>query len=70
MGSNDCSICQACGDLGAFELGILIHDQIHRGSLHRDVVLGNFLIDMYAKSGVLEESLKVFNERQDRDVVS
>eukprot|EP00250_Pteridium_aquilinum_P024871 c29732_g1_i1 orf=2-1285(-) len=64
------SILKACGDLGAVELGMLIHDQIHRGSLHRDVVLGNILIDMYAKCGVLEESLKVFNGLTDRDVVS
>lgn len=63
-------ILKACSSIGAVWQGKMIHDLIRRSGVHLDVVLGNALIDMYAKCGNLEEAYTVFNELGDRDIVS
>ena len=64
-------ILKACASIGAIHKGRNIHDEVLRmGLLERDVVLGNALVDMYAKCGMLEKAHKVLKELPVRDVVS
>lgn len=61
---------QACASIGATDKGEEIHGEIERrGLLARDLV-GNTLINMYAKCGALEKAHKVFNKLPVRDIFS
>eukprot|EP00250_Pteridium_aquilinum_P018981 c24248_g17_i1 orf=1543-2472(+) len=42
-------ILKACSTAGAFQQGMVIHDMIIKGQLEADMVIGNTLVDMYAK---------------------
>jgi pentatricopeptide repeat protein len=65
------SILKACGSLGAIDRGKQIHDDVlSRGLLHKDVLLGTALVDMYAKCGFLTRAREVLEELLGRDVVS
>ncbi|MCO5592084.1 hypothetical protein L7F22_046078 [Adiantum nelumboides] len=56
-------ILRACGIMQDVDVGKQIHDEIvHQGLLKKNVVVGNALIDMYAKCGVLLQAQQVFNE--------
>ena len=62
---------KACGILRAIDKGKEVHDHIARsGLLGKNVPLGNALIDMYAKCGLLEKAQQVFDELCIRNVVS
>lgn len=64
-------VLKACGCAGAQETGRETHDQIERrGLLEDDLVLGNALVDMYAKLGLFAEARLVFGKLQVRDVIS
>lgn len=63
-------VLKACGILGAYVQGRVVHDQLIRNGLVLDVMIGNTLIDMYAKCGSLEEAGKVFEGLLDRTIVS
>lgn len=58
--------CTSTEDLGQ---GRLIHQQIISTELESDVLVASALVDMYAKSGCLQEAFNVFNNLSDRDVV-
>ena len=65
------SILKACGTIGAFEKGKKIHDElIHTRFLKESVVLGNVLVDMYARFGLLAKAHQVLENLTIRDVVS
>ncbi|KAI5057889.1 hypothetical protein GOP47_0027904 [Adiantum capillus-veneris] len=65
-----CSL-KACGCLGAIDKGLEIHAEIlKRGLLEQELVLGNSLIDMYSKCGLLTLAHQVFNMLPVRDAVS
>ncbi|KAH7282516.1 hypothetical protein KP509_35G034300 [Ceratopteris richardii] len=52
-------------------MGSRIHVEIVRkGVLDIDIVIGNALIDMYAKCGKLKQALEVFNKLKCKDTVS
>jgi pentatricopeptide repeat protein len=62
---------KACGNIGAIGKGKQIHDQvINRGMLEKNIALGNALVDMYGKCGVLLKAQEVLEELPMRDVVS
>ncbi|KAH7420891.1 hypothetical protein KP509_13G028100 [Ceratopteris richardii] len=62
---------KSCGNIGAADRGKLIHSEIIRkGLLIGNITLGNALIDMYTKCGILTLAREVFNELSVRDVVS
>eukprot|EP00250_Pteridium_aquilinum_P018309 c24031_g6_i3 orf=390-1436(+) len=61
---------KACSVVGAIGQGWLIHDHILRDSVEDDVALGNTLIDMYAKCGVLAKAQGVFDKLPDCDDIS
>jgi pentatricopeptide repeat protein len=64
-------ILKACKNTGACNEGAMIHNEIlSRGMLKKDTALGNALIDMYAKCGMLAKAQKVHNELCARDVIS
>ncbi|KAF5190558.1 Pentatricopeptide repeat [Thalictrum thalictroides] len=64
------SILPACGDLSALEQGKRIHEYVVRKKLGPNLFLDNALVDMYAKCGCLQAAREVFDEMQNRDVVS
>ncbi|MCO5577308.1 hypothetical protein L7F22_031135 [Adiantum nelumboides] len=61
---------KACGSIQAITLGLLIHDKIIRQNGEGNVVLGNTLIDMYAKCGDLTDGQKVFNSLPNKTSVT
>jgi pentatricopeptide repeat protein len=64
-------VLKACGSIGALEKGKEIHAEISRRKCQgKDPLVGNALVDMYAKCGELAQAQKVFDELPIRDVVS
>ena len=64
-------ILKACGITGALNKGEIIHEEIaRRGFLEKNIVLGNALVDMYGKCGVLGKACQVLEALPIRDVVS
>lgn len=64
------SVTAACANLAVLNCGQQVHGCIVRRGLDRDLALTNALIDMYAKSGSITDSSKMFNEMACRDLVS
>ncbi|KAI5069880.1 hypothetical protein GOP47_0016181 [Adiantum capillus-veneris] len=65
------SSLKACGSVGAAAMGIELHTEIVRRDLeNEDLVLGNALVDMYAKCGLLAKAEDVFVELLGHDTCS
>ncbi|XVE50883.1 hypothetical protein DITRI_Ditri01bG0199100 [Diplodiscus trichospermus] len=64
------AVLSACADLGALELGRRVHEYSKRSGFGNNVRILNTLIDMYVKCGCLEEARRVFDEMEERTVVS
>lgn len=64
-----CSI-KACTSIGATDQGRVIHGNVIEDGLESDVVIGNTLIDMYAKGGFLKEAVRVFDFLKARSLES
>jgi pentatricopeptide repeat protein len=65
------SILKACGSARDVARGEQIHDQIvDRGLFGSNLVLGNALVDMYAKCGALCKARRLLEELPVKDVVS
>ncbi|KAL5544508.1 hypothetical protein UlMin_008292 [Ulmus minor] len=60
----------ACSSLGALDFGRWIHSYIKNTSLPKILPVSNSLIDMYAKSGALEEAFETFKNMSGKDLVS
>ncbi|KAH7421346.1 hypothetical protein KP509_13G052000 [Ceratopteris richardii] len=64
-------VLKACGSKGAVEKGEQIHNLITRmGLLSNNLVLGNAIINMYAKCGALTKAQGVLEALSTQDVVS
>ncbi|KAI5065698.1 hypothetical protein GOP47_0020393 [Adiantum capillus-veneris] len=64
-------ILKACSSIGATMKAQEIHLEIERrGLLGRDLIVGNTLINMYAKGGLLSLALHVFGRLPSHDTVS
>ena len=62
---------KACGSIGAIDKGKQIHDDLISGSLlEKNVILGNALVDMYAKCGMLAKAQEVLENLCLRDTIS
>ncbi|KAH7278255.1 hypothetical protein KP509_38G032900 [Ceratopteris richardii] len=62
---------KACASIGACDEGQKIHDEIERqGLLEVDIMVGNALVDMYAKCGKLSKAQEVLHQLPFRDIVS
>ncbi|KAK2653742.1 hypothetical protein Ddye_013598 [Dipteronia dyeriana] len=64
------TVLSACSHLGLLDSGEAIHDYIKSHGVNQDVYVGNSLIDMYFKCGVVEKALLVFREMKRKDSVS
>ncbi|KAF8389868.1 hypothetical protein HHK36_024385 [Tetracentron sinense] len=63
-------VFKACAGLLRLELGQFVHGMAVKMELNRDVFVGNSLIAMYGKCGVVEEAVKVFECMPERNLVS
>ncbi|XVF54047.1 hypothetical protein PTKIN_Ptkin05aG0150100 [Pterospermum kingtungense] len=64
------SVLSACANLGALDVGQAVHDYICNHGIRADVYVGNSLIDMYCKCGVVEKALEVFHGMKEKDSIS
>jgi pentatricopeptide repeat protein len=62
---------KACASAGDIDKGREIHEQILGGDLHeKDLVLGNALVDMYAKCGAFSKAQELLEGLPARDVIT
>ncbi|XP_057873047.2 pentatricopeptide repeat-containing protein At1g11290, chloroplastic-like [Cryptomeria japonica] len=64
------SILPACAKIGALEQGINIHQSIMEGGVLSEIIVGNALVDMYAKCGSIYKARQLFDKMPQRNVVS
>eukprot|EP00250_Pteridium_aquilinum_P018648 c24150_g3_i1 orf=135-2882(-) len=64
------SSLKAVIDLGVLDKGLKLHAEIVEDDLETDLIIGNTLVDMYAKHGMLGEAQDVFDMLPGRDVVT
>ncbi|KAL0351687.1 UNVERIFIED_CONTAM: Pentatricopeptide repeat-containing protein, mitochondrial [Sesamum calycinum] len=63
-------LLSACSASGALSVGQYVHDYVEEQQLVLDVVLGTAIVDMCAKSGLLEKAGSVFDRMECKDVRS
>ncbi|TYJ04116.1 hypothetical protein E1A91_A12G072100v1 [Gossypium mustelinum] len=63
-------VLNACGKLGNYECGKIIHARVVVSNIVVDLPLQNALLDMYCNCGDIEMGLKVFSRIQNFDLVS
>ncbi|KAG9458752.1 hypothetical protein H6P81_003260 [Aristolochia fimbriata] len=63
-------IVKACAGLDAVELGQTVHGLAMKMGLASDIFVGNAVVAMYGKCGLLEQSLKVFETMCERNLVT
>eukprot|EP01018_Ginkgo_biloba_P036669 Gb_31699 [translate_table: standard] len=64
------SALSACGHLASLQLGKEIHLYTMRSGFESDILVGNALIDMYAKCSRVEDACQVFEKMPERDAIS
>ncbi|KAM7504316.1 hypothetical protein LguiB_003220 [Lonicera macranthoides] len=64
------AVLAACADLGALDLGKRIHKYSNQSGFKRNTRICNTLIDMYIKCGCLSDARTVFEEMEERTIVS
>ncbi|CAL8993588.1 unnamed protein product [Prunus brigantina] len=64
------SALRASASLAALEPGVQIHSITVKTTYDKDTVVGNSLIDMYAKCGSIKDARLVFDKLKQRDEVS
>lgn len=64
------SVFSACASTGSLEQGKWVHAHMMKSGGQLVAFVGNTLLDMYAKSGSIEDAKKVFDRLVKRDVVS
>ncbi|KAJ9691112.1 hypothetical protein PVL29_013334 [Vitis rotundifolia] len=64
------SLLSACAELGALALGRRAHVYMVKVGLDGNLHAGNALLDLYAKCGSIRQAHKVFDEMEEKSVVS
>ncbi|OAY52024.1 pentatricopeptide repeat-containing protein At5g16860 [Manihot esculenta] len=64
------TVLPVCASMGAWLCGKQVHGYALRSGLFDDVFVGNSLVDMYAKCGMMHEACKVFELMREKDVIS
>lgn len=64
------SVLPACAQLGALELGKWIHIYADKSGFLRNICVCNALIEMYAKCGRIDQGRSLFDQMNERDVIS
>ncbi|CAA7391270.1 unnamed protein product [Spirodela intermedia] len=59
----------ACGYIASLRQGIQVHTRIVKDGIHSDLVVGNALVDMYARCGSVGAAKVVFDTLSSRDAV-
>ncbi|CAD6332915.1 unnamed protein product [Miscanthus lutarioriparius] len=62
-------VVDACGELALLKQGMQVHAQVVGGGFEADVVVRNFLVDMYAKCGCVDSAELVFKAVSSNDAV-
>ncbi|KAJ3681367.1 hypothetical protein LUZ60_015856 [Juncus effusus] len=62
------SILKACANIGELDLGKQIHGYFIKADPGLDPYVGSGLVDMYAKTGFLVDSVQAFNAMQEKDL--
>ncbi|GMJ12858.1 hypothetical protein like AT3G20730 [Hibiscus trionum] len=65
-----CSVLNVCANIAELSLGRQLHACSLKCHPANDVAMGNALIDMYAKCGEIKDANRVFNEMEERNVIS
>ncbi|XP_057967686.1 pentatricopeptide repeat-containing protein At3g20730-like [Malania oleifera] len=65
-----CSMLNVCANGALLSLGRQIHALALKYLPRYDVAMGNALIDMYAKSGEIEDANHAFDEMEEKNVIS
>ncbi|KAE8077369.1 hypothetical protein FH972_015940 [Carpinus fangiana] len=65
-----CGVLKACGEEKALKFGRQLHGAVVKKMYKNDVFIGTSLVDMYAKSGEMIDSRKVFNRMRNRNTVT
>ncbi|XP_057460337.1 pentatricopeptide repeat-containing protein At3g20730 [Actinidia eriantha] len=65
-----CSMLNMCANTVSLDLGRQFHALALKYQPNHDVALGNALIDMYSKSGEIEDAKLVFNGMKQKSVIS
>ncbi|CAK9140723.1 unnamed protein product [Ilex paraguariensis] len=64
------TVLRACAKLTDLNIGRQIHGYITKSGSVLDVMVGNSLLSMYSKCGVIDDTMKVFDEMASKDTVS
>lgn len=64
------TVLSACARLGALDLGKWVHVYAESSGLKGNVYVGNALMDMYAKCGIIENAISVFRGMDTKDLIS
>ncbi|KAL0000507.1 hypothetical protein SO802_014288 [Lithocarpus litseifolius] len=64
------AVLSACADLGALDLGRRVHEYSNYSGFRGNVRVSNTLIDTYVKCGCLKDACTVFDEMEERTIVS
>ncbi|GAV66848.1 PPR domain-containing protein/PPR_2 domain-containing protein/PPR_3 domain-containing protein/DYW_deaminase domain-containing protein [Cephalotus follicularis] len=64
------NVFPACASVGARLQGKEVHAFAFRNGLFDDVFVANAAVDMYAKCGMMDTATKVFEQMEEKDVVS
>ncbi|XP_002978636.2 pentatricopeptide repeat-containing protein At4g14050, mitochondrial [Selaginella moellendorffii] len=63
-------LLQSCGKMRALDQGRKLHAYLAKHGLDRELVLGNFLLDMYGKCGCAADVVDLFHRMRDRNLFS
>lgn len=64
------TVLSACSRLGALDMGKWVHVYAESIGYKGNLFVGNALIDMYAKCGVIENAVDVFNCQDRKDIIT
>ncbi|XP_077214510.1 SLOW GROWTH 1 [Tasmannia lanceolata] len=64
------SLLSACAQLGALDIGLWLHQYIDKHSIPLNVAIGTALVDMYAKCGNIQRSIRVFRDMPKRNLLT
>lgn len=65
-----CAMLNICANIPSLSLGRQIHALTFKHQPRYDIAMGNALIDMYAKTGEIEEAIHAFDEMDERNTIS
>ncbi|CAN6298383.1 unnamed protein product [Urochloa humidicola] len=64
------SALRVCASLADVRMGTQLHALLAKSGIHSDLTAGNSLLSMYAKAGLIEETMALFDEMAVKDTVS